>query len=222
MAKGRTLWEMWTAKKQPPIEERYFNPMKAKIGSVVTINDIDLKQYDFSVQEMREYKRTIAGKEYLFTDYVLRAQPLKGDAVVVRLRVNPTSQTDGGPTHNVLVLHLYDEMGYDKAFHGVVTDTTKKIEVTDNNVAQTYDRINGVQSPYKAAVSVVRDVNHDGKVGEDEVETVQLEYWDYCRETADEAGNAMVQFLFVEMDASSGWFQLWRGEEINQGRVVII
>jgi hypothetical protein len=222
MAKGRTLWEMWTGKKQPPVEERYFNPMKAKIGSALTINDIDLKQYDFTVQEMREYKRTIAGKDYLFTDYVLHAQPLKGDAVVVRLRVNPTGQTDGGPTHNVLVLRLYDEMGYDKGFHGVVTDTTKKIEVTDNNVAQTYDRINGVQNPYKATVSVVRDVNQDGKVEEDEVETLQLEYWDYCRETKDEAGNETVQFLFVEMDATSGWFQLWRGEEINQTRVTII
>jgi hypothetical protein len=222
MAKGRTLWEMWTGKKQPAVEERYFNPMKAKIGSILNINDIDLKQYDFSVKEIREYKRTIGGKDYLFSDYVLHAQPLKGDAVLLRLRVNPTGQSDGSPTHNVLVLRLYDEMGYDKGFHDVVTDTTKKIEVTDNNVAQSYDRINGVQDSYKATVSVVRDVNQDGKVEEDEVDTVQVEYWDYCRETQDEAGNPSVEFLFVEMDTTSGWFQLWRGEEINQGRVVII
>jgi len=222
MAKGRTLWEMWTGKKQPAVEERYFNPMKAKIGSAVAINDIDLKQCDFFVKEIREYKRTIEGKLFRFTDYVLHAQPLKGDAVVLRLRVNPTGQTDGAPTHNVLVLRLYDEMAYDKGFHGVVTDTTKKIEVADNNVTQTYCRINDVQTFYKATVAVVRHANQDGKVEEDEVETIQVEYWDYWRETPDEAGNPTVEFLFVEMDTGSGWFQLWRGEEINPQRVVII
>jgi hypothetical protein len=221
MAKGRTLWEYWTGKKKPVTEERYFNPLKAKIGSAVTLNDIDLKQYDFFVKEMRQYERTIDGKQFLFTDYVLSAQPLKGDAVLVRLRVNPTGQTDGGPTHNLLVLRLFDEMAYDKGFHDVVSDTTKKIEVTDNNVTQTYLRINDVQGPYKATVSVVR-AGQDGKVAEDALETAQLEYWDYWREMPDEAGNPMVEFLFVEMDTNSGWFQLWRGEEINAQRVVII
>src|SRR5438132_212790 len=166
MAKGRTLWEMWTGKKPPPVQERTFNPMKAKIGSAVSLNDIDLKQYDFFVQEMRQYERTIEGKQFLFTDYVLSAQPLKGDAVLVRLRVNPTGQTDGGPANNVLVLRLFDEMAYDKAFHGVVTDTTRKIEVTDNNVPETYVRINDVQGSYQATVAVVRDANQDGKVEE--------------------------------------------------------
>jgi hypothetical protein len=222
MAKGRTLWEMWTGKKELPVEERYFNPMKAKIGSAVTLNDIDLKQYEFFVKEIRETKRIIEAKPFLFADYVVQAQPLQGDAVVLRLRVNPTHQADSGLTHNVLVLRLFDEMAYDEGFHGVLTDTTKKIEVTEHDATETYWRINDVQDSYKATVSVVRDANQDGTVKEDEVETVPVEYWDYWRETPDEAGNPMVQFLFVEMNTDSGWFQLWRGEEINPQRVVII
>ena len=222
MAKGRTLWEMWTGKNEPLVEEPYFNPMKAKIGSAVAINDIDLKQDDFFVAEIREYKRTIEGKPFFFADYVVRAQPLQGDAVVLRLRVNPTDQADTGPTHHVLVLRLYDEMAYNEGFHGVVTDTTKKIEVADKNVTETYLRINDVQDSYKATVSAIRAVNQDGKGEKEEIQTVQVEYWDYSRETPDEAGNPMVQYLFVEMDTSSGWFQLWRGEEINPQRVVIL
>jgi hypothetical protein len=218
MAKGRTLWEMWTGKKPPVME--YFNPLKAKIGSAVTLNDIDLKQYDFFVKEIRQYERKIEGKQFLFADYVLSAQPLKGDAVLRRLRVNPTGQ-EGGPAHNILVLRLFDEMAYDKAFHDVVSDTTKKIEVTDNNMSQTYWRINDVEGPYKAAVSVVR-AKQDGKLGENEIETAPVEYWDYWRETPDEAGNPTVEFLFVEMDTKSGWFQLWHGGEINAERVAII
>jgi len=222
MAKGRTLWEMWTGKKEPPVEEQYFNPMKAKIGSAVNINDIDLKQDDFFVTEIREYKRIIEGKPFFFADYVVLAQPLKGDAVVLRLRVNPTDRADTGLTHHLLVLRLYDEMAYDEGFHGVVTDTTKKIEVTDNNLTETYWRINDVQDSYKATVTVIRDANQGGKVEKEEVQVVQVEYWDYSRQTPDEAGNPMVQYLFVEMDTSSGWFQLWRGEEINPQRVVIL
>jgi hypothetical protein len=222
MAKGRTLWEMFTGKKDPPVEEQYFNPIRAKIGNAVAINDLDLKSYDFLVREIRQYQRTIEGQQFLFADYVLRAQPLKGNEVVLRLRVNPAAKDVAGLTHTVLVLRLYDELAYDKDFHGVVTDTTKKIEVTEDGLTQTYWRINDVQSSYLAQVAVISDVNQDGKVEEEEVRKLQIEYWDYWRETLDEAGSKVVQFLFVEMDKESGWFQLWRGEEINPQRVMVI
>jgi hypothetical protein len=79
-----------------------------------------------------------------------------------------------------------------------------------------------VTDSYKAEVSVLRDVNSDGRVDRDEVEKVRLEYWDYWRETKDEAGLPLRQYLFVEMDRDTGWFQLWRGQEIDPQRVLVI
>ena len=55
-----------------------------------------------------------------------------------------------------------------------------------------------------------------------EVEKRHCEYWDYWRDVKDEAGQSRCEFLFVEMDAENGWFQIWKGNEIDPKRVVVI
>src|SRR5262245_8351034 len=193
MAKGRTLWEMLKEKFQGPVELRYCNPLRARVGGSVSIDDIDFHDLAFFIKEIREYKRRIEGSEFVFTDYVLLARPLKGNDVWVRLRLNPAEDADkaAGLSHNALVLRLDDELAYDKAFHDVVNDTTKKFEVRqDGNLVAEYWRINDVTGPHKATVTVVKDTNDDGRVDPDEVGTAKVEYWDYWRDTPDEAGQA--------------------------------
>ena len=219
MTKGRTLWEMLLARVQGPVEFRHYNPLHARVGTSVMINEIDWKDYNFFIREIREYRRTLGGKDFLFADYVLLARPLGKDDVWVRLRLNPVADPDaaGGLTHDALLLRLDDEMAYDENFYKVVTDSTKKFQVLDNGqVTEEYYRINDVAEPYKAQVTVMKDTDSD------EVETVQLEYWDYWREVKDEAGQPLRQYLFVEMDAKTGWFQLWKGQEVDPQRVLVI
>jgi hypothetical protein len=219
MAKGRTLWEMLLARVQGPVEFRHYNPLHARVGTSVMINEIDWKDLNFFIREIREYKRTIGGKEFLFADYVLLARPLEKDDVWVRLRLLPVAEPDpaGGLTHDALLLRLDDEMGYDENFHKVVTDTTRKFQVLqDGQVTEEYVRINDVADSYKAQVTVIKDTNSE------EVETLSLEYWDYWREVKNEAGQPVRQYLFVEMDAKSGWFQIWKGQEVDPQRVLVI
>jgi hypothetical protein len=225
MAKGKTLWEMLTEKLQGPVEFQYYNPLKARIGNAVLINDIEWRDYHFFLREIREYKRTLGPKEFLFADYVLLARPLGGEDVGVRLRLNPVDDPDraAGLTHNVLLLRQYDEMAYDEGLHGVVTDTTKHFQVLEEGqVTEEYWRINDVGDSYRAKVSVVKDTNRDSTVQKDEVEPVELEYWDYWRDATDEVGQPVRQYLFVEMDAGTGWFQIWRGHEIDPQRVMVM
>jgi hypothetical protein len=225
MAKGRTLWEMLTARLQGPVEFRYYNPLHARVGTSVMINEIDWKDDNFFIREIREYRRTIGGKEFVFADYVLLARPLGKDDIWVRLRLLPLAEPDpaGGLTHDALLLRLDDEMAYDEDFHKVVTDTTKKFQVLeDGQVTEEYCRINDVTEPYKAKLTVIKDTNSDSRVDPDEVETVSLEYWDYWREVKDEAGQPLRQYLFVEMDARTGWFQIWKGQEVDPQRVLVI
>ncbi len=189
MAKGKTLWEMLMTKLHGPVESHYYNPLKAKIGSSIMINEIDLRDDNFFIKEIRQYKRTIDGKEFLFVDYVLLARPLHGEEIWLRLRLNPVDDPDAaaGLTHTALLLRLYDEMAYDEGLHKVVTDTTKKFEVLENGqVTEEYWRINDVATSYKAMVCVMKDENKDGQVDEGEVEKGELEYWDYWRDTKDE------------------------------------
>jgi hypothetical protein len=210
-----------------PVELRYYNPLRAKVGSSVMINDVELKDHNFFVKELREYRRTIGGQEFRFVDYVLLSRPLGGEDLWLRLRLIPLEGPDAGRVagldHNVLLLSLYDEVSYDEDFYKVVTDSTRKFEVRENGrVTEEYGRVNDVTDSYKAEVAVIKDMDNDGKVDSDEVETVRLEYWDYSREIKDEAGQPLRQYLFVEMDSASGWFQLWRGQEADPQQVYVM
>lgn len=224
MGRGKTLWEMLVDKVQGPVERRHYNPLNARVGGGLMINDLDLRDYQFFIREIRAYEREVAGRPYPFVDYVALARPLGGDDVLVRLRLIPTDDPDPGrPSHHVVVLHLYDEFAHDPAFYGVVTDTTRKFEVVeDGQPAEEYWRINDVTDPYRARVTVLKDDDGSGAVDRDEVEAVPLLYWDYWREVTNEAGLPVRQFLFVEMNQGDGWFQLWRGTEVDAQQVIAL
>jgi hypothetical protein len=208
------------------VEERYENPLRAKIGSAVTLEETDLKDLNFFVKEIRAYRRKIGSQSFVFVDYVLLARPLGKADVWVRLRLVPLEGADAdriaGLTHHALFLRLDDEFAYEESFHKVLTDTTKKFEVLEGGkVVEEYWRINDVQDSYRAEVSVIRDTDSDGRVTSDEVEMVSLDYWDYWREVKGEAGQPVRQYLFVEMDRKNGWFQLWRGQETDSQKVFV-
>jgi len=221
--RGRTLWEMLLDRFQGPLELRSYNPLKARIGSSLMFNILDMKEYNFFVKEIREYQRTLGGRQFSFVDYVLMAKPLGADEVWVRLRLVPIEGAQAPDlTHHALVLRLYDEFAHDEAFYKVVTDTTRKFEVReDGRVTEEYGRINDVTDPYEAQVTLIKDLNNDGTIERDEVQTTRVQYWDYWREVKDEAGQPVHQYLFVEMDAETGWFQIWRGAEIDAQKVVV-
>jgi hypothetical protein len=225
MPQGKTLWEMMREKFSSPVELDFYNPLQARIGNAVTINEIDLRDYNFFLREIREYRRTIGGKNFLFADYVLLARPLGGEDVVVRLRLNPVDDPErsGGLTHHALLLRLYDECAYNPDLHAVVQDDTKRFQVIeDGQVTEEYWRVHDVGDSYQAAVAVVRDVNQDGKVEKSEVERQRLEYWDYWRDVPDVGGTPVTEYLFVEMDQGNGWFQMWKGSAVDPQRVMVI
>ena len=76
--------------------------------------------------------------------------------------------------------------------------------------------------PYRAYVAVLADLDQDGKLEMAEVKRQEIEYWDYWREVPDAAGQPTTQYLFVEMDKQNGWFQLWKGEDMDPQRVLVI
>ncbi len=223
MAKGKTLWEMFVEKFQSPMESKVYNPLRAKIGSGVMIDDVERRDLNFFVKEIREYRRNIGPKEFTFADYVLLAKPLGKEEVLARLRINPGDDSDQtGVPYQVLLLCLSDDLAYDEGLHNVVKEATGKFEVRQDVVVQEeYWRINDVKSPYKAQVSVVQDTDQDKQAEKSEVEHLKLEYWDYWREVPDAAGQPVNEFLFVEMNQENGWFQIWKGMELDPRRVMV-
>jgi hypothetical protein len=117
--------------------------------------------------------------------------------------------------HDSLLLRLDDEFAFAEDFLGVVKDTTGIFEETDDKSGQktTFSRINDLRESYVAAVLVVAATTPDGKGAPGKTTAAKLEYWDYWRDADLGGGKTAKEFLFVEMNSDTGWFQIWRGRE---------
>ena len=220
MDRGKTLWEMLCERVRGGNGAgiAFSNPLDLRTGSPINVphsNGPEFADLDFAVQEIREYTRRIGGQEFRFTDYVLRGVNEKSfaaeDAVTARLRVVPNQ----AGAHDSLLLRVYDEFAFAEDFLGVLKDTTGIFEVTDDKTGakETFSRINNLRDSYEAAVMVVAATTPDGKAVAGKTTPVKLEYWDYWRDVDLGGGHTAKEFIFVEMNSDTGWFQIWRGRE---------
>jgi hypothetical protein len=217
--KRKTLWEMLVERVHGGGNGAgiaFYNPLDLRIGSAVPIshaNGPEFSQYDFAVQEIREYNRRLGGQDFRSTDYVLRGVNTKSfnaeDTLTARLRAVPNQ----AGAHDALLLRIEDEFAFAEDFLGVLKDNTGIFEVTDDKsgATDTFSRLNNLRESYEAAVLLVSETTPDGKAAKSS--PVKLEYWDYGRDL--ELGNNKTakEFVFVEMNSDTGWFQLWRGRE---------
>jgi hypothetical protein len=219
--KGKTLWEMLMERLQGSGNGAgiaFANPLDLRVGSAVAVayaNGPEFADYNFTVQEIREYTRRIRGQDFRFTDYVLRGvntkSPDADDVMMTRVRVVPNQ----AGAHDALLLRIYDEFEFAEDFLAVVKDTTGLFKVTEDKsgAEAIFTRINDVRDSYQSAVLVVSATTPEGKGAPGKVAPAKLEYWDYWRDADIGAGKTAKEFVFVEMNSDSGWFQIWRGRE---------
>jgi len=219
--KGKTLWEMLMErlnKSSNGAGIAFANPKDLRVGSALNVpysNGADLAGYDFSVQEIREFNRQIGDQEFRFTDYVLNGVNTKNfeaeGALMARLRAVPNR----AGSHDTLLLQLYDEFGFAEDFLEVLKDDTGIFEISDDDTGdkQTYARINDLRESYHAAVLVVKETTPYGKAATGKTSAQKIEYWDYWCDVDLGGGKTAKEFVFVEMNSDTGWFQIWRGRE---------
>jgi hypothetical protein len=220
-SKGKTIWEMLVDrlhKSGNGTGIAFANPLDLRVGSAVDVpysNGAELAGYDFAVKEIREYTRRIGGQEFRFTDYVLQGVNKKSlraeDALTVKLRAVPNQ----AGAHDTLLLKSEDEFEFAEDFLQVVKDNTGIFEITDDKsgAKETFARINDLRESYEAAVLLVSETTPDGKAATGKASPVKVEYWDYWRDLDIGGGKTAKEFVFVEMNSDSGWFQIWRGRE---------
>jgi hypothetical protein len=219
--KGKTIWEMLTERLRGHGNGTgiaFDNPLELRVGSAVNVpfaNGPQFANYDFAVQEIREYTRRIGGQVFPFTDYVLRGVNTKAvtaeDVLTVRVRVVPNA----AGAHDSLLLRVEDEFAFAEDFLNVVKDESGNFEMTDDKsgVTDKFSRINNLRTSYEAAVMVVSATTPDGKAMPGKTRPEKIEYWDYWRDVDIGGGHSAKEFLFVEMNSDTGWFQIWRGRE---------
>ena len=220
---GKTLWEMLCERVRGAGSGNgagiaFANPLDLRVGSPVPVaysNGPEYADYSFTVGEIHEYTRHIGDQEFRFTDYVLRGTNTKSmdanDATVARVRVVPNQ----AGANDSLLLGLCDEFEFAEDFLAVVKDTTGLFKITDDKsgAETTFSRINNLRESYEAAVLVVAETTPDGKGAPGKITPVKVEYWDYWRDAEIGGGKTAKEFVFVEMNSDTGWFQIWRGRE---------
>jgi hypothetical protein len=220
---GKTLWEMARARLRGGAGANggtlaFANPLDLRVGAPVNVpyaNGAEFNGYDIAVREIRVCVRPIGGQDFVFTDYVLRGVNgqtfAAGDELAVRLRVVPNA----AGAHDAVLLKLHDEFAFAEDFLAVVRDTTGLFETTDDatRVTDRFQRINDLRDSYEANVLVVRATTEDGQAPAGQVTHGKIEYWDYWRDADIGGGNTAKEFLFVEWNKDTGWFQIWRGRE---------
>jgi hypothetical protein len=219
--KGKTLWEMLCERLHNGGNGAgvpFANPLDLRVGSAVSVahaNGPEFAGYDFTVQEIREYTRRIGGQDFRFTDHVLRGINTKSldadDTLLARVRVLPNQ----AGAHDALLLRLYDEFEFAENFLAVVKDTTGLFKITEDSTGaeETYSRINDMRESYEAAVLVVAATTPEGKGAPGKISPAKIEYWDYWRDAEIGGDKTAKEFVFVEMNSDTGWFQIWRGRE---------
>jgi hypothetical protein len=215
-----TLWEILTKKKknETPLEFKFCNPLKARVGNSVKIDTPEYANMFFTIQSIRQVDRKVEGESHLFPDYDLKCQPFDGDPVQLRLRLIP-GEPDGEIDHSVVLLKLIDECPYDKAFHDGLAFEENKGEFLEGDA--TYWRVNDVKEEWVAKTSLLQDINKNGKIDQDEVKHGSINYWDFWRET-EEDGNKFVEFYIVEMDKDTGYFTFWIGRTVAPALVSVL
>lgn len=216
MGKGKTLFEIVRDRMAATMETKYCNPMGARVGAAVILDDLDHRDFSFHITSIQEYD----WKENKFADYNLLARPLGKDDVVRKVRVVP----NGKDVKEVYLLQPYGEYEFDQGLMEALEGSKKtgQFEILDNGeVTERYFRNNNSTNSYKTKIHTLADKDGNGKVEEAEVETHSIEYWDFARDVVVE-GVKQTEFLFIEMDAKTGYFQFWKGVAISPEAVSVL
>lgn len=165
------------------------------------------------VAETRQYS---AGTHGPMADFLLVRNP--PGTPPMRLRVMPGHGGERKVTHRPLLLTLYDSLPFNEGLLAVVQDDAKRLVIDDGNDPKgaAHDEFWRVDN---------RDGSHICRVvlrtNDEEPKEAVIEFWDFSR-LIDVDGVETEEFIFVEMNKATGWFEVWRGIEVAPERIVVL
>lgn len=231
--RGRTLYEILTGqnrKDMRPLELQYHNPLAARVGGTVSFDhEPSITNINFVIEGITVYKTVIRKKSFYHTDYELKGISLDhSNPVRLRMRLIPDENIANQIGHRVQILYLYDQMEYNEGFHkNTLGDPSGEIRINQDDEGnelqepRKYWRIEDVIDPYEARVTVLRDTDGDGTIEDEELEHFDVTYWDYHRNTESPETGEYTEFLTVEMNKDSGYFNFLRGTEVLASQVTV-
>lgn len=247
--RGRTLFEILTGRNKKdmrPLEFQYHNPLEAKVGCTVCFDhEPEIRNINFVIEKISVYKTEVNGQTFYHTDYHLKGTSLDTDGYVrLWLRLIPDENVVNGLGHRIQLLQLYEEMQWDEGLYNMLLENgdydpnydsegerSFKVNYDDEGNElehpRQYWRIgteNGPDlDPYHAKVTVLRDVDGDGTIEDDELEHYPVTYWEFSRLTDDaDTEQEITEFLTIDMDDGTRFFTFLRGTEVEPFQVTVV
>ena len=232
--KGRTLWDILTGRNKrdfTPLELQYHNPLAARVGTIISFDCYhELNDINFSVEKIGIYETKIQSRKFVHTDYYLKATLEDSDIPLrYRLRLTPDEDETNNLGSKIQLFSLFDEMEWNEDFYNNVLGCSEGIfdinRDRNNNELDPpnrYWRVGDILDPYHARVTLLADTNGNGIVEENELERIDVTYWDYSRNTKETDNIPFVETLFVEMGDKTNFFTLLIGREISAFQITVI
>ena len=198
-----------------PLGHEYPAPVFA-LGKVLKIDTAAVRGQRFLVDEIRVWS---GGSTYPFLDHVLVNIPRLNPPRPARIRLMANRDSIGTANHRIAVLTLFDEFPFNERLLDVVQDTTKKLMIYDDAdpmkiIHEEFWRVNDAEGPHVCNVTASTGDDRSPKPN-------SVQYWDYSRLIGVE-GIETEEFIFVEMNTASGWFQIWRGIEVALVQIAVL
>lgn len=248
MSQKRTLWEVLTGKRPLPTEMGYFNPLQARIGSIMSfLHEPELTDIDFPVEKIWVVQTSNGGDNCMFTDYALSGvathlkKPLK-----FKLRTARDPDASNDAKCQLQLLHLYDQFEWDEEFFNYCNRPIYRVDGEPDDLCfcireddegnplsdpPKFWRIgeglkrdverDSVLDPWYAKATLLSDRNLDGEVDESEVQQSTMTYWDFSRVTHNDNDQEIIEYLIVEMDNAKRFFRLFRGVDVELFQVLV-
>ena len=220
-----------------PFELKYFNPFGVKINSIAKLNHPLWEGILFKLRGIREVNRMVGNQKFPLADYDFIGHTLdEEDESSLRIRLIPIDNPDGDFDHKAILLRQVNAFGYDADFHKRLSadslrDNSDEREliyyeqvtdddgnpIVDENGDEVFDsfyRVDDVEEFWGCETNLLIDKDNNGKVDENEITHGNVAIWDFWRQTEDDSGE-FIEYFIIEMDNETGYFEIWRGEEID-------
>jgi len=194
--------------KDQPLFLQVYNPFALKPADFVTVDDVlnGVSKTTYQVTELDVYRRTIGDKTFESVDYVLQDSNGTDDSWLT-LRVSESAASPGATQRTILLLFPDYEGEYDEELHKqVLPSGILEIKDDQGQILARYERLHGLRDPYRADVLVLAA---DGQRRHE-----SYDYWDFGRNQ-----DGRDEFYFVEMNAETGMFQMWRAVETTENEL---
>lgn len=168
------------------------NLLELKKGQMWWCQDAHYNDWLFTIGNVQKRTRHILNQKYPFVEY-------ESAAIGIERKMNLLVV---GDARQVAILSLYDEFGYAKEFEEVVRDNTGIFRIEDNGEAVEF---HSTLTPHES-----HEAHNDP---ENEEILPSLEVWFYGRDP---------EMLIVEMNKNTGWFEIWRGREVDASLVDVL